>query len=1196
MTKIIINKISIAALLFFAAGSVGAGAMLQAPIQSSSGVAPPNVMFTLDDSGSMGFECLPDSLCTAGSTYIGTMPDSIGTWKYGVATYDKSVVTTTGGDCLKWTGNGKNRVCTGGYSPKVTTTVEDPMIFNRKMRSAAVNPLYYDPAILYLPWLKSDGTRYPAYLGTAARDFPENSSSTDVRNLSADQKIERQWCTSINSCTKEEQNVYLAQYFNLTGADVNKVESYTQVKIQAGNSYPKSVARTDCSGATCTYEQELQNFSNWYSYHRTRMRVAIAGTAESFYSIPGVYRVGYGRINKSSAASVDGSPNITTVEQGVRVFGNVSGGGKAVFYNWLFSQAPKKGGTPLRRALDAVGQYYSYTDNKGPWGATPGTSTTTPQLACRRSFHLLMTDGMWNNEGAATTAATNNVDGSTGPSITGPNSQSYTYSPTNPFKDDFSNTLADISMYYWNRDLNSGLANEVKVSGQNPAFWQHMVNYTISFGVDGTLNSSTDLPALTSGSKSWPKPGDDKVENIDDLWHAAVNSRGKYLSARNTTEYSGALKSIIDEIAAINGSESGVAVSSKTLTTSSRKYETEFSSARWSGEVKGVNLTLAGADNGVAWTAVTNMPVHGDRKIFTYNKAATGTKGISFSWANLTDDMKNTLFGATSGGEDLVNYLRGDRTLENGTYRPRTSVLGDIVNSAPVLVKDQLDGQYDFLPSSVAGKSSYRRFLNAKKLREAQLFVGANDGLLHAFSDVNGVETFAFMPDSVLGTVKNLSTLNYTHQYFVDGPLTEADVYDGTASKWRNLILGGTGAGAKSLLAINVPVVDYAMDAATAPAKLTVAQSAPGASDILWSLSNTTTDFGELGHVLHTPEHGVMRDGTWVVIVGNGYESASGKAQLFVINAITGALVKKIDTGVGSVGTPNGLGGVRVVRNTNKQIVAAYAGDLVGNMWKFDLSSATPSDWQVAFGTTGSARNPLYTTAAVEPITAAPTFALHPKGGVMVLFGTGQLHATGDDTVVATRALYGIWDTVTVGGTSTTASARVTDAGTVVPQALTTSALTGTTGGTFYGLTVTPVDYATKRGWRLPLSIGSGQRLVDDPEMASGLVFMQSITPSVALASCTSSNVARYGFLLDPFMKAIEQPIFDTNADTLFTSLDGLTASAVLLTGNGPATVVRRTGDNKTVILQTGAPPVTTQSNRNITKRYWRQIIMQPGT
>lgn len=372
MTKIIINKISIAALLFFAAGSVGAGAMLQAPIQSSSGVAPPNVMFTLDDSGSMGFECLPDSLCTAGSTYIGTMPDSIGTWKDGVATYDK--------------------------------TVNKPMIFNRKMRSAAVNPLYYDPAILYLPWLKSDGTRYPAYLGTAARDFPENSSSTDVRNLSADQKIERQWCTSINSCTKEEQNVYLAQYFNLTGADVNKVESYTQVKIQAGNSYPKSVARTDCSGATCTYEQELQNFSNWYSYHRTRMRVAIAGTAESFYSIPGVYRVGYGRINKSSAASVDGSPNITTVEQGVRVFGNVSGGGKADFYNWLFSQAPKNGGTPLRRALDAVGQYYSYTDNKGPWGATPGTSTTTPQLACRRSFHLLMTDGMWNNAGAATTA------------------------------------------------------------------------------------------------------------------------------------------------------------------------------------------------------------------------------------------------------------------------------------------------------------------------------------------------------------------------------------------------------------------------------------------------------------------------------------------------------------------------------------------------------------------------------------------------------------------------------------------------------------------------------------------------------------------------------------------------------------------------------------------------------------------------
>lgn len=108
-------------------------------------------------------------------------------------------------------------------------------------------------------------------------------------------------------------------------------------------------------------------------------------------------------------------------------------------------------------------------------------------------------------------------------------------------------------MYYWKNDLHTTLENGVKASSFESSFWRYMVNYTISFGVLGTLDPAVDLPALTSGTKSWPQPGADKNENIDDLWHAAVNSRGKYISASNTTEYSGALKSIIDDIAAITG-------------------------------------------------------------------------------------------------------------------------------------------------------------------------------------------------------------------------------------------------------------------------------------------------------------------------------------------------------------------------------------------------------------------------------------------------------------------------------------------------------------------------------------------------------------------------------------------------------------------------------------------------------------------
>lgn len=1163
-----LNKfLTMVSALLIANGAMAA--MSQVPIQAMAGVVPPNVMFTLDDSGSMGFECLPDDLCI-GSKRVGTMPDSFGDWKSGVATYDKS---------------------------------GSPQIFGRKLRSAAVNPLYYNPAVRYLTWLKADGTRYPVYVGTAARDFPETTGSTDVLNLVLSQSIKTSWCTGPSSCTTETQSVYFAQYFNLTGTNIDNVNSYTQVKIQSGSTYPKSASRTDCAdiGLTniCTYAEELQNFSNWYSYHRSRIRVAIAGTAEAFYSIPGTYRVGYGRINKAATSSIDGL-TISTIEKGVRPFVDVSGGNKSGFYTWLFQQVPRTGGTPLRRAMNDVGQYYSYTDNRGPWGAEPGTNNTAAQLACRRSFHMLMTDGMWNSEAASTSAARANVDNVTGTTITGPNSQSYTYSPTRPYMDSNANTLADVAMYYWSRDLHPTLDNGVTASVNNPAFWQNMVNYTISFGALGTLDPATDLPFLTGGSKSWPVPGDDKNENIDDLWHASVNSHGKYLSASNTTEYSNALKSIIDDIAAVNGSEAGVAVSGRSLSTATttRKYEVEYSSARWSGDVKAINLTATGADNGVTWTAVANLPAHSARNIFTYNKLATGTKGIAFTWAGLSDPMKFTLFGATSGGEVLVNYLRGDRANESGIYRSRASALGDIVNSTPILVKDQVDGQYGFLPSAAPGQNTYRRFLAAKKLRQGQLFAGANDGMLHAFSDVNGAETFAFVPDSVLGKVKKLAAQDYQHEYFVDGPLAEADVYDASASKWRNIVLGGTGAGAKSLFAINVPVVNYPSNATTAPTALSVAQSAPGASDILWSISSADSGMSELGYLLHTPEHGVMRDGTWVVIVGNGYDSTSKKAQLFVINALTGALVKRLDTGVGSASSPNGLGGVRVVRNMNKQIVAAYAGDLLGNLWKFDFSSADPLNWDVAFGgTSGTPRNPLYTTAIAEPITAAPTYTLHPGGGVMVLFGSGKLYETGDEGITAQRALYGVWDTVALGKESTTAANRVTAESTIVAQVLTSTPLANTA-GTFYGLAVTPVDFQSKRGWRIPLTIGAGQRLVDAPEMAGGLVFMQTVTPSVALAGCTASNVARYGFLLDPFMKGIEQPTFDTNADDAFSSADQKTASAVLLTGSGHATVVREFGKNKFRLAQsrtgTSQNPLS-QGVVNTIKRYWRQVITQPA-
>lgn len=1044
------------------------------------------------------------------------------------------------------------QVSSGTVSPNVMFTLDDS--------GSMQDVIDYDSYAYYLPWRKADGTRLPPANPTAAFDNPQSSD---------------------NGTT------------NVAGYITSGNRSY-----QAWEQGTKGAARIDCAGSVCTVAEERLNFANWYSYHSQRRKVAIAGTSEAFYTVPDDFRVGYGRINKGTNNSIDGF-SVSTIQQGVRPFTTAAGGSKTAFYNWLHS-TQASGVTPLRRAMDDVGQYFSYTDSRGPWGEMPGTATTSAPVACRRSFHVLMTDGGWNGEQSSTAASRANVDNVAGPVIPGINSQSYQYQPARPYRDNHDGTLADIAMYYWNRDLYPGLENAVRATPLDPAFWQHVSTYTIGLGISGTMDSETALPGLTSGSRSWPDPNRDsatEAQKIDDLWHAAVNSRGRYLNAMNTAEYGAALRSIINEISAVSGSEAGVAVSAKSISAASpvRKYEPTFASLNWSGDVEAVNINFAGENSGLAWKASQSLPLPAARRIFAGNPAAASQpKTVDFSWTSgLTTAMKTTLAGSSTAanGDAIVNYLRGDRTLETTTFRTRTSPLGDVVNSAPVMVKDQFDGQYDFGVVE-AQKSVYRRFLNAKKLREGQLFVGMNDGMLHAFGDSNGQETFAYVPSSVLGNLSLLTAKDYQHRYFVDAPLVEADVYDTTASKWRNLVIGGTGAGAKSMFAINVPVAAWSAGAA-APTALTPAQSAPGASDLLWEITPASTGFAELGNVLSSAEHGVMLDGRWVVIFGNGYESTSKKAQLFIVDAVTGELVKKIDTGVGSATLPNGLGGVRVVRNTKKQIVAAYAGDQQGNLWKFDLSSDAPGNWEVAFGGSATARNPLYKTPLPEPITAAPTFVVHPSGGQMVMFGSGKLYETGDAVDPSPRAVYGVWDRVKLGLPSNLAADSVSDQSTIVSQAFVTAAITPAA-GTFYSLLVTPVDYQSKRGWRLPLNLASGQRLIEDPEVSVGRVFMQTVSPVSTVTSCSGSNLIRHGIALDPFMNALEKPTFDTDGNGTIDSGDALLAVALQLNSNGPSSLVRKAGTNRSLLLSTGATGAQFEGINATTRRYWRQIVTTP--
>ena len=1002
---------------------------------------------------------------------------------------------------------------------------------------------------------------------------------------------------------------FIAQYVQFTGdplsdADVVDMSKYVTVKIDnpataipAGNtSYPpdadKSVKRTDCIAHTnkCTLAEEQTNFANWFTYYKTKRGMAIGTVAQAFANLPDNFRVGWGRLGKGDS-TIDGTASTKYIVQGVRRWDQsvlLNGQTQKVsehFMAWI-STMGTGGQTKLREELEVVGTYFKRTDNAGPWGNSPGNSTdTTAQLGCRRNYHVAVTDGGWTD--SPLTTPRGNVDAT---------NQGTNYIAARPYLDDWSNTLADISMHYWANDLRPDMANNVSATPTNPATWQHLTNYYLMLNMAKSIdgNSAADMLALTAGTKTWPDPYLDETNKIDDTLHAAHNSRGKLFRVTGPLSVAEAISSIQRDMTNTKGgSDAQVSVSGEYLTGTSKKFKPSYSVDPWGGDLVAVNLNADGSEGALAWSAVVRLGgiLPANRKIFTSSVSAVGVRtGVSFSKNHLPASYAGVTLNS-SDLELLANYVRGDRSLEGKGYRTRASALGDIINSSPLLVGSALDSQYDLYAGTqslpLGGKSSYRSFLTAKKARTERLFVGANDGMLHAFNTSTGDEDFAYIPSFLLGNFFNFASPTYAHRYFVDGQLTELDAYGtvtGDASNlWRNLVVASTGAGAKTVFAIKVPTGAGA--------------AAPAAADVLWEVSNTSTGFSELGYTLSKLEGGLMRNGQYAVLINNGYASASGKASLFIVNALTGALIKTIDTGVGAntVAGKNGLGGVRVIRNTAREIVAAYAGDLQGNMWKFDLSDPSVANWNLAFSSAG-AKNPLFKAAL--PITAAPGLIANPLGGLMVIFGTGKMFENTDPTTTTRGYVYSVWDKDPVGNSANNSISNLANISTLVEQTLTEASITQSDGSakTFYKASNKPVDYASKRGWFVQL--GVGERLVYDSQSAVGRMYVESIAPAGASASvtCNPSSFSLSGYLLDPFTGSYspDRPTLDTNGDGVIDSNDDIAAIGYRSPTVSRASVSQsKVGGGKGVLVS-GTDKKPFNGNQSLVRRSWRQIVTPP--
>jgi hypothetical protein len=423
---------------------------------------------------------------------------------------------------------------------------------------------------------------------------------------------------------------------------------------------------------------------------------------------------------------------------------------------------------------------------------------------------------------------------------------------------------------------------------------------------------------------------------------------------------------------------------------------------------------------------------------------------VAFQWSSLSATLKAALdqeaFDASASSSRVLDFLRGDRSNENPSdgLRTRYSMLGDIIHSTPVYVGP---------PQASLTENGYSAWASASTQanRDKRVYAGANDGMLHAFDADDGNEAWAYVPSMLLGELDRLAGRPYAHHYTVDGLLAVDDVYIGVSpistKTWHTVLVGGLGAGGKGWYGLDITNPDLDESSASGTNK-----------KVMWEI-NASSD-NDLGYSYGLPVITKLNDGNWYAVMGNGYNSVNGIAKLLIVNLGTGA-VRYVSTGDGSTGSPNGLSAPALIDiDGNGTSDRAYAGDIDGNLWKFDLTSATPGNWAVAHS------KQLYAGLSTQPITTAPSVTRHPAHGYLVLFGTGRLYTVEDIDDASVQALYGIWD-----NSSTPPDVQPLQAQTLSADMTYTSGDISETVRTF-STDIATMDWSTKKGWKVELPAG----------------------------------------------------------------------------------------------------------------------------
>ena len=1153
---------------------------------------PANLLFLVDDSGSMDWDSMTKDYTNDG-LFTNSQPDGTSTGTDGGITNRASC--SVGGTGQTFTGYPYATQFAGNkYNGSCNIAADTEWRF----RNADFNPLYFNPLKEYKPWSGTDKMGFvfgdvsptQAWKDPYTKNYSGGGEWIDLTTKGA----------ATSSSGAGDSHVALAggmRFYTWVDTNGNKkfdnaskgdtVTEYAIGTLTAAQVKPGWFGATAADPVAAV----KTNFANWFSYYRARHLVAKGALGNLAGNVNNM-RIGLATIHNNAGVNTSVSQIDTTV---------AGQANRLNLMNNLYRVDPGSG-TPLLNALKQVGKYLAGQSNSHFPASSVAPLPVSQGGECQQNFTLVMTDGFYNGIYNDNTPTVGDADGDKSSAFDNKNfplpGQTY------PLYNDpvaVTKTMADIAMYYYEGDILPLVANKVPVNpGVDENKAQHMVTFTIAFGVSGGLKGMPDdyaahkPPAADTALwnnglfPGWPNPASSTktsdnftdLQRIDDLRHAAYNGRGEFLSAQNPDELVSALESMLATIQKRTSASAGLAFNSTTVRTATLVFQGRYVTSDWVGNLHYLPVLQDGSIGAELVETAKELKklTPTTRAIITYDSDLGAA--VPFRWASLGASWKTEL-----GSTYVLDYLRGDHNCEvaslatcGGTksYRNRSWEMGDIINSAPAYVGAP-SASYDLVNPPTIFSSGYSGYKSTQLSRTPMVYVGANDGMLHGFdASINsdgtktattGKELLAYIPGTLRKKMHKLSDPAYAtaHKYYVDGSPTTGDVEFGGA--WHTALVSGLRAGGQAMFALDV----------TNPGTFS---EATASSTQLWEFNDVTGPKGDadLGYTFSEPGIARLADGSWAAIFGNGYNSTeadgnvgSGNAVLYIVNIQTGAIIKKIDTLTGplkdpacmpgctlATGRPNGLSGVTVVDvDGDDKADFVYAGDLFGNMWRFDISASSSASWNVSFG-----GKPLFAARSKEgltqSITVRPAFGAHSTSvGYMVYFGTGKYFEIGDNTSTGqpTQDFYAVWDKWPKG--TSTAFTAFTRTDLVMQEIL------SETGNTRVN-TDNPADPAKPYGWYLDLVLqgaasNQGERVVTEPILRGGSIVFTTLIPATAICEFGGTG---WLMILDNNTggKLPSSPV-DTNNDGKFDKNDvivsglksenGIPSAPALISGGG---------------------------------------------